>query len=61
MAILFFKLLPFRFLHCIVHVSEHLFHAFKRLCYAECGRDIQNIVENIAFFAYFRQNWLKLF
>jgi hypothetical protein len=33
-AILIFKLLPFRFLQCIVHVFEHLFHAFKRFCYA---------------------------
>ena len=33
-AILFFKLLPFRFLYCIVHVSKHLFHAFIRFCYA---------------------------
>ena len=60
-AILIFKLLPFRFLQCIVHVFEHLFHAFKRFCYAQFGRDRPNNVENMAFFAYFRQNQPKLF
>ena len=60
-AILIFKLLPFRFLQCIVHVFEHLFHAFKSFCYAQFGRDRPNNVENMAFFAYFHQNRPKLF
>jgi len=63
MAISFFKLLPFRFLHCIVNVLGHLFHGFKRFWHAWFGRGTPKIVQKMAFFvkidqSYFFQKFL---